>query len=413
MDDAFRIDSPQGNRRDRDPNFGPLFVRGEGPHLWDSKGNRYIDFIGGYSSTLFGHAHPKLVSAAREQLGTLTQLVGLAHPWRFQLENELARRVAPWISSPAKTWLTTGGARAVELAWKIAAVRRPGSVLSFDGAYHGRSLATSQISHTKRLPIVHASVETPIRYPRCERCPLNLKRESCRAECFDEDEQRIDAIAERLSAVFVEPALGARGYYFAPPIFFQRLSNACRRNGIAIIDDEIQMGLGRLGTFLAIERQGWQPDLVILGKSLAGGLVPMSAVIGRSDWMDGLPEGIESETFAANPLACRIGLEALQTLDDESLFDRAFEIESIFRRELKLLSEAIKFPIEFDVCGASAVIQTTRPLAEAWTRNALKQGLLVHWSGINYDRIVLIPPLIAEASTIREAIETLKKSQPS
>ncbi len=438
MADSKRSYSPIGSRREQDPNYAPVFVRGEGAYLWDDQGRRYIDFVSGYSSTLFGHAHPRLVAVAREQVATLTQLVGLRHPWREELEQELARRVegnllrrteAPHALESSgltasedphprplshkngrgevKTWLTTTGARAVEVAWKMAFAYRPGRVMSFDAAYHGRSLATGLLSDTKRLPIVEGAVDSSLRFPRCDRCPVGMKRESCNAECFDEDEKRIEDEAEQISAVFVEPALGARGYYFAPPTFFQRLRDVTKRFGIILIDDEVQMGLGRLGSFIAAQRQGWEPDLVVLGKSLGGGIVPIAAVIGTTEIVDSLTPGIESETFAANPFACRIALESLSILDDERLCERAKQIEERFGTLLEQLRSNSGIPFSFDVFGASAVIQTTPETAGSLARQTVEHGLMVHWSGIERDRLVLIPPLTVTEAIIADAFAIL------
>lgn len=405
--------SARGSRRQQDPNYSPIFVRGEGAYLWDDQGRRYIDFVSGYSSTLFGHAHRRLADAASEQAATLTQLVGLRHPWRAQLERALADRLDGSVRSDVtRVWLTTSGARAVEVAWKMAFAHRPGAVWAFDSAYHGRSLATSQITDTKRLPIVDAGVDTALRFPRCDRCPVGKQRESCRAECFDNDEQRIAVSADQISAVFVEPALGARGYYFAPPIFFQRLRAVTKQHGIVLIDDEVQMGLGRLGSFLAAERQGWKPDLVVLGKSLGGGVVPIAAVIGPSKIVDALQPGFESETFAANPLACRMAIEALSILDDKQLIKRAREIEARLEASMNRLQAISNAPFKYDVLGASAVIRTSPDIAEAVAKQTVEQGLLVHWSGVDRERIVLIPPLTVSDATIDEAFEILRGVSP-
>jgi 4-aminobutyrate aminotransferase-like enzyme len=444
-------------------------VRGEGAYLWDASGKRYLDFVSGYSSSSFGHAHPKLVEVVREQVGTLTQVVGLDHRWRGELEEKLVRVFGPALaatganrmsaslslgsltaagesselqsstrelSAPVsktvpsqagawerderrgegsgatdeasiRVWLTTTGARAVEAAWKIAYAFRPGAIVAFDHAYHGRSLATAALSDTRRLPIYHAPIEPSLRYPRCDRCPVGQVPDSCHAECFDEDERRLQAEADRISAVIVEPALGARGYYFAPDAFFHRLRGVTERLGIVLIDDEIQMGLGRLGSMTAADRQGWQPDLVVLGKSLGGGIVPIAAVVGRSEIIDCLPNGYESETFAANPLACRTAIEALNILADEELCRRAAGIESLFQIALTRLQADSSVAFEYEVVGAAAVLKTTPPAAERIAKQAIERGLLVHWSGIDRERIVLIPPLIVHEQAIEDAISIL------
>jgi 4-aminobutyrate aminotransferase-like enzyme len=258
-----------------------------------------------------------------------------------------------------------------------------------------------------------------------------LEPKSCRAECFDDASSWIDRHADRISCVVVEPAIGARGYYFAPPVFFQRLREVTRRHGIVLIDDEIQMGLGRLGSLFACQIQSWEPDLVVLGKSLGGGLIPISAVVGRSDIMDSLPPGYESETFAANPLACRVALEAMDLLVGDRMDQRALQIESWLDSGLRSLQRRSTLPIRISCQGASGVIEVQGPtsseakrtdagagraakIALEWVEQARDAGLLVHLSGIHRDRIVLIPPLIADENHFQVAFGILRDilSQP-
>jgi 4-aminobutyrate aminotransferase-like enzyme len=383
-------------------------VRGAGVFLWDRSGKRYLDFVSGYSSTSFGHAHPRLVEVAASQLGQLTQLVGWNHSWRGRLEEKLAGLASAVIGGEVKVWLTTSGARAVELAWKIAYAHRPGSLACFEGAYHGRSLATALISDTRKLPIVQAEVAASLPFPRCLQCPYGLEPQSCAAECFSAVRERLQAMPSLPSAILVEPALGARGYYYAPPPFFQQLQQFARLHHILLIDDEIQMGLGRLGSMFAAERQGWSPDLVLLGKSLGGGLVPVAAVLGRAEVMDRLPAGIDSETFAANPLACRLALEALAILE-ESLLVRGPSLEGWLRRELEKLAHTPSLPMKTSSLGASAVIELDPRLAGQVAERCVDHGLLVHWSGRAKDRIVLIPPLVVEEAEVIEAFSILRE----
>ncbi len=426
MDESFHLNefTPIGALRPNDPNAELLFVRGEGIYLWDAEGRRYLDFVSGYSSTIFGHCHPQLVKAASGQLALLTQVVGLKHPLRLELESRLAE-LAP-MPAPVKTWLATSGARAVEIAWKVAYAFRPGKLVAFDLAYHGRSIATGQISDTHRLPILDSQSDHHLPFPRCTECPVGMHPKNCSAECFDDSEAWIDANASKLSAIIVEPAIGARGYFYAPPAFFQRLQTVVRRHGVLLIDDEIQMGLGRLGDIFACKMQGWEPDLAILGKSLGGGIVPISAVIGRSEIMDSLPEGYESETFAANPLACRLAIESLDLLIRDRMIDRTHLISSWLDSGLRSLKEKCEHPIRIDCQGASGVIEVLplsnnpnsndlaqcglpQTVARRWVMNARDSGLLLQLSGPHRNRIILIPPLVAEERHLQEAFDILQK----
>jgi 4-aminobutyrate aminotransferase / (S)-3-amino-2-methylpropionate transaminase / 5-aminovalerate transaminase len=451
---------PRGLQRPHDPAYQLEFVRGEGCCLWDSSGKKYLDFVSGYSSLSFGHSHPRLVAAAKEQLDKLVHLVGWNHPWRTELADRLSE-IAP-VQQRAQTWISTTGGRAVEIAWKIAYAYRPGVIVSFDYAYHGRSIATSQITSTDRVdiplpqsiesvsPSNQQSTSLPILpYPPCEACPFDLDRSSCAAECFDDSEAWLRLNADKISAVIVEPALGARGYYFAADTFFHRLRKVTHDAGILLIDDEIQMGLGRLGALFAATAQGWEPDLIVLGKSLGGGLLNVSAVIGNERFMDRLPPGVESETFAADPLVCRVAIEVLDLFHEE-IESQLSVVSSALKTGIHRLHEELsnRFPshsLKVDSHGCAAVIQVlpnssemalalggapndspsdrTKPEASAygsgtssiaheWTQRALEAGLLVHWSGKHRDRLVLIPPLTAISETIAQAIETLIATYP-
>ncbi len=467
---------PRGVQRPHDPAYQLEFVRGEGCYLWDSSGKKYLDFVSGYSSLSFGHSHPRLVAAAKDQLDKLVHVVGWNHPWRTELADRLSQ-LAP-VQQRAQTWISTTGARAVEIAWKIAYTARPGAIVSFDYAYHGRSIATSQITSTDRIdiplpqtiesvaPTNQRTIPLPVlHYPPCEACPFALDRSSCVAECFDESEAWLRRHSDKISAVIVEPALGARGYYFAADAFFRRLRKVTRETGILLIDDEIQMGIGRLGSLFAATSQGWEPDLIVLGKSLGGGLVNVSAVIGNERLMSGLPPGVESETFAADPLGCRIALEVLNLFQEE-IEPQLSVVSSALKNGIDRLQQELsnRFPslqLRVDSQGCAAVIQVlssplapkalatgdtpdpepmalatggvpndipsdrTKPeaggygsgalpasIAKAWTERALHAGLLIHWSGKHRDRIVLIPPLTAIAETIEQAFETLIATCP-
>jgi 4-aminobutyrate aminotransferase-like enzyme len=436
---SWPVRSARGNRREQDPNFQPQFVRGSGCNLWDHHGKEYLDFVCGYSSTLFGHGHPRLTRVASEQLNVLTQLVGLRHPWRDQLENELGQRAEKYLGFATKVWLTTTGSRAAELAWKISAAQTPsnvttkfagshnslatpqelGRVIASKHAYHGRSLATAQLSDTHRQTFIEANVFSPFEYPT--KLLKNLDDlDDSEISKLDLDIFGHQADGESIcAALFLEPALGARGYYAPPKAYFEKILRTLTTDGgrlrkafdpshrPLIVDDEIQMGLGRCGSFLAAERQGWKTDLVLLGKSLGGGIVPIAAVIGSADHMDQLPPGHESETFAANPLACRIALEALAVIDDEELYQRSRQIEAWFDRELIQLQQRSRMALRVGTVGAAAVLEMNPAEAGKVALLTMQQGLLVHWSGLERNRIVLIPPLIASDSELEKSFVIL------
>ncbi len=402
---------PHGSGRSHDPLSDLTFVRGRGTEVFDSHGGRYLDFIGGYSACVLGHCHPRLVQAATEQMSRLSFAHAAQSHERMALESaitECVMRDCP----DAKVWMTTSGARGVELAWKIASAVRPGGILRFDLAYHGRSLATASISDTPRvnafyLPSGHVRIlPFPIVPPHEEG---SLERRCEEILCQAQD--MLCQSHREISMLLIEPAIGSRGYYFAPPWFCKRLADLAHAFGVLVVSDEVQMGLGRLGEWSVAMADGWQPDLVVLGKSLGGGILSMGAVMGRAEWMDALPEGIESETYAAMPLACRIGCEVIRILEHEDLVGRAGIQGTKFRSRLrKLLPESLSIvgrgwatAIGFESYGNNG-----SKMAREWVFDLSKAGLLVHLTGPARDRLALIPPLNVSCDDVQEALEILE-----
>ncbi len=419
MSSPFR---PVGTGRSHDPNADLVFHRGSGHCVWDATGRAYIDFIGGYSALNLGHIHPRLIAVAQEQIRQLTFCTGGNSPWRAELEQALVVVVSEL--GPAnrnlKVWLSSTGARGVEVAWKIANANRPGGLMRFDLSYHGRSLATSHISDTQRSSALSGfsktypmgqEVDGVIPYPRCG--------SQCDGHCAECDASI--AVAQRwlekngrtTSAMIMEPAIGARGYYFASGEYYRRLVRTVRQHGLLVISDEIQMGLGRLGSMVASHSQGWMPDLIVFGKSLGGGITPISAVVGDAIQMDQLGQGIESETFGANPLACRIAIEVLLMLNDTIFLEHVRIGGDRFR---ELLKRSLPNGCAVDGRGMCTVIDLTSfrhesvDVAWRWVCQLREQGLLVHLTGAHRERVAILPPLNVDEDTLRYVASILSES---
>ena len=419
MSNFFR---PVGTGRSHDPHANVVFHRGSGHCVWDATGQAYLDFIGGYSALNLGHAHPRLIAVAQEQLQQLTFCTGGNSRWRAELEQALAVMVSELGPSDTnlKVWLSSTGARGVEVAWKIANANRPGGLMRFDLSFHGRSLATSHISDTQRSSalsgVSHAhrdglEVDGVIPYPRCG--------SQCEGHCAECDasisaaQVWLEKHGRMTSAMIMEPAIGARGYYFASGEYYRRLVRLVREHGLLVISDEIQMGLGRLGSMVASHAQGWIPDLIVFGKSLGGGIAPISAVIGDANRMDQLGQGIESETFAANPLACRIAIEVLLMLNDAIFLEHVRVAGDRFR---KLLQQSLPNQCAVDGRGMCTVIDLSSFGNESvdvtwrWVCQLREQGLLVHLTGAHRDRVAILPPLNVDEDTLQYVANLLSES---
>lgn len=304
---------------------GVYVARAEGAELWDVEGKRYIDFIGGIGVLNVGHRHPKVVAAIKKQADAfLHTSFGIA---QYEVYVELAEklnRIAPG-ETPKKTALFNSGAEAVENAVKFARriTGRPG-VIAFEGAFHGRTLlATTLTGKAKPYkvgfgPLVPAVFHAP--YP-----------DAYHGVSLDTALKGVEQIfktmipAEEVATIIVEAVQGEGGFNAAPPEFLKALRKICDDNGILLIGDEIQSGMGRTGKWFAFEHAGVEPDMICVAKSIAAGL-PLSALVGKAELMDKIAPGGMGSTYGGNPVACAAALAVLEVFEEENLLQRANEI---------------------------------------------------------------------------------------
>ncbi|QDV26560.1 class-III pyridoxal-phosphate-dependent aminotransferase [Aureliella helgolandensis] len=410
-----------------DPKYGIVFTHGRSATLWDVDGRDYIDLTCGYSVSNFGHAFPPISDVVARQAGQLSHLTGELHPQKIQLAEQLLQHLwniaarppgvenAPTPSAlhagradAGKVVFNSTGARAVETAWKAAVAFRPGKLVALELGFHGRSIATSPLSQLGQSTPTDPQLapEAYCVWPTteslyCEQCPLGKVHPACQLACTSDLFEEIEQQASTVSAILVEPAWGARGYIFPPQEFFLRLRQITRRHGIVLIADEIQTGLGRCGDWLLSHAQGWQADLTLVGKSLGGGVVPISAVVGSAAILESIPQNTESETFAASPFACNVALETLRQLASGHWFKQAQKLGAELREMVGQIVKTTGIPCRIDGQGAVCTIEFAsqeRPieLAQRRTLDVMKRcvalGLLVHYTGPRKTRIVLLPP---------------------
>lgn len=404
--------------RPHDPQAGPVWASAEHAYLFDVEGKKYLDFRCGYSAINFGHTPDRLIEAAERQMRSLSQLTQLPSTAMIEFAEELLAFLG-WQSGLGKVLFNVSGARAVETALKIALRKQRGAIVCFEYGYHGRSLATQPFSDAATFsadypwPGIWNGDIYRFPYPT----DSTWAQDSVPwADVLQRIEDQLSLSEVPLSAILIEPMLGARGYIAPPNVFFQELQAMAHRFGGLIIADEIQVGLGRGGGRLMSHTQGWQPDLVVLGKSLGGGLVPISAVVGKAELIDSLPNGSESETFAAHPLACAIGSAALRWLIEiESMLPSIGEsLRAIFRE----IQARWNLPFEVQGRGVVAVLDWRGCWPNNTTSNAtssdvaltvsllsahcLQSGLLLHPSGPRGTRMVFLPPLTVTTNQLAE-----------
>ncbi len=395
-----------------------------GASVIDVDGNRLIDFAAGIGTLNVGHSHPAVVSAIQQQADRLIHMCFAVAPYDAYVT--LAERLATLTPGdfPKKTMFANSGAEAVENAIKIAryATKRAG-ILCFEDGFHGRTLAalalTSKINPYKLGMGPFTSDVHRVPYAYCYRCAYNLSYPSCNISCVDAIETHFARYveAESIAAVIVEPVLGEGGFVVPPRDFLNRLGALCRRHGILVIADEVQTGIGRTGKMFACEHSNFVPDMMLIAKSLAGGL-PLGAVVGRADIMDSPGPGGLGGTFGGNPLALAAAEAVLDVINREDLLARAESIGA--RMESRARTWATMFPLVGDVRRLGAMIgielvrdRATREPAKSETSEIMalgtREGVILISAGTYGNILRFLPPLVISDAELEEGLDAVER----
>ena len=277
-------------------------VRGQGSYVWDADGNRYLDLLGGIAVNALGHAHPALVAALADQAATLMHTSNFfATPWQVELGERLGRLAAAGADVATHVFFTNSGTEANEAAFKVT--RRTGrtKVISTTGSFHGRTMGALALTATEKY-----------------RKPFEpLPGEVVFVEYGDADALAA-ALDDTVAAVILEPIQGENGVIEAPAGYLAAARELTRANGVLLWVDEIQTGVGRCGDWFAHTSEGVLPDLVTVAKGLGGGF-PIGACIALGPAAELLTPGDHGTTFGGNPLAARMGLTVLDTIERDGL----------------------------------------------------------------------------------------------
>jgi 4-aminobutyrate aminotransferase len=398
----------------------PLVVeRGSGTMVEDVDGNRYLDFMAGIAVVTTGHSHPRVVDAIKRAAEKFLHIcpTDFYYPSFANLAQKMAE-IAPGASSK-KVFLGNSGTEAVEAAIKLSRYHtRRSRLISFFGAFHGRSMGALSLTASKMKQRQHFSPFLPgvthIPYGYCYRCPYNLKYPSCNLYCVNVLEEEYFAKMvppDDVAAVFVEPIQGEGGYVAPPPDYHQRLKQICEKYGILYVADEVQSGMGRTGKWFASEHYGVEPDIVCVAKGIASGM-PISAMIAKSDVMT-WPAGSHGSTFGGNPVACEAALATIE-LVEETLMANAEEVGGYLLQQLKAMMN--RHRLIGDVRGYGLMIgiefvrdRVTKEKAREETddivQRAFQKGLLLLGCGENIIRFA--PPLIVDKEDADTALEIL------
>lgn len=404
--------------------YFPLAVKkGKGVIIEDADGNEYIDMLSSAAVLNTGHAHPKIVEAIEKQA---KEFVHYIYPYVYheplvELAKELIEITPGNFEKRIIFGLTGSDANDGMIKFARAYTGRS-KIISFIGSYHGStygaiSLSALNLNMRRKigplLPEMHH-----IHYPDCYRCRFGKEECSCNLECINElqDAFKYYLAPEEVAAILIEPIAGDAGFIVPPKKYMEKLYSLCKENGILFVVDEVQQGFGRTGEWFGIDNFGIEPDMVVLGKSIASGM-PMSAIVGRKEIMEALESPAHTFTAAANPISCKAALATLQVIREEGLIEHSKVLGEYMKARFKEMQD--KYEIIGDVRGCGMTIgvdivkdRTTKEkhkeAAAKICYRAWEKGVLVTFVSSNVLRIQ--PPLIINKEEIDKALDIIEEA---
>lgn len=384
-------------------NYHPLPVvltKGQGPFVWDVDGKRYFDFLSAYSAVNQGHCHPKIIEALSAQAETLC-LTSRAFfndclgPYEEYMHNYFGYDKALPMNSGAE-----GVETALKLARKWGYIQKgipenEALIIACDGNFHGRTITIVSMSSDPEAKSGYGPFT-----PGIELIPYN-------------DIQALTNIlkekGDKITAFMVEPIQGEAGVMVPDDGYLKRSFDLCKAHNVLFIADEVQTGIARTGRLLCCDHEGVRPDILILGKALSGGVLPVSAVLADDDIMLTIKPGQHGSTFGGFPLACKVAMAALEVVKEENLAVKAEALGIIFREEM----QKTQSPFIKQIRGKgllNAIVIEPHNGKEAWDvcLTMAENGLLAKPTHQHIIRFA--PPLVITEAELHEAIDIIKKS---
>ncbi|WP_281165144.1 aspartate aminotransferase family protein [Liquorilactobacillus sicerae] len=394
-------------------------VKGNGVYLLSEDGQQYLDFAAGVGVVNCGHNNPQVVAAIDKQLHLLIH--GGHNVVYYPSYIELAEKLTKRIGEDYKIYFANSGAEANEGAVKLAlSVTKRNGIIAFTRSFHGRTLLTAAMTASNaRYRENYEGVLPPVYhvdFPDVYNTDLTERQEVQR--CLNQLRQLFANILkpDHTACIIVEPVQGEGGYLPAPKAFLTALRKICDDHGIMLIFDEIQSGYGRTGYLFAKDYYEIQPDILTSAKSIANGL-PLSAVIGRAEYMNQWLPGAHGGTFGGNPLACAAGSAVLDIMNDQFLA-AVREKGQMFEAGLRQLQR--KYPVISSVRGLGLMIgmefrstKDKKPLTDFVARirqEALKRHLILLNCGVDHNVIRFIPPLVIRKEQLQDALKIIDES---
>ncbi|WP_312344217.1 ornithine--oxo-acid transaminase [Chryseobacterium binzhouense] len=387
-------------------NYHPLPVvldKGEGVFVWDVEGKKYYDFLSAYSAVNQGHSHPKIVDALVNQAKKLALTSRAFYNSKL---GEYEKKITTLFGFD-KVLPMNSGAEAVETAVKLARKwsyevkgisENAAKIVVCENNFHGRTTTIVSFSNDPDAnqnygPFTPGFVKIPYN-------DINALEEVLNRE------------AANIAAFLVEPIQGEAGVYVPDENFLKKASKLCKKHNVLFIADEVQTGIARTGKLIACHHEEVQPDILILGKALSGGMYPVSAVLADNEIMNVIKPGQHGSTFGGNPIACAVAIAALDVVEEEKLSERAEELGKLFRNEIEKV--IVKTNLITKVRGKgllnAILINDTPESSTAWNLclQLRENGLLAKPTHGNIIR--LAPPLIITEEQLLDCVKIIEKT---
>lgn len=382
-------------------NYHPLPVvldRGEGVYLWDVEGKRYYDFLSGYSAVNQGHCHPKIVQSLIEQAQKLTLTSRAFHS---DLLGEYAEYITDYFGYDKVLPMNTG-VEAVETALKLA--RKWAYEVKGIEDNKAKIIVCSENFHGRTINVISFSSDPT---SKNHFGPFVPGYEVVEYNNLSALESALED--KNVAAFLVEPIQGEAGVVVPDDGYLSKAFAMCKAANVLFIADEIQTGLARTGKMLACDYEDVRPDILILGKALSGGVLPVSAVLADDEIMLTIKPGEHGSTYGGNPLACKVAITALQVLKDENLAENAFTLGQYFREKIQSLHHPnISLIRGKGLLNAVVISHTNKDAAWELCLQLKENGLLA--KPTHGDKIRFAPPLIINRSQLDECIDIISRS---
>jgi acetylornithine/N-succinyldiaminopimelate aminotransferase len=373
-----------------------VFTHGRGCYVYDSRGKKYLDFLGGIAVNALGHAHPRIVKVIHREAARAIHLSNLFHN---SYQGPLARKLAQW-SGLDRVFFSNSGAEAIEGALKLArlfgrtsadAAGGPAHkyrILALENSFHGRTFGAVSVTATEKYRLPFAPLVPGVEFVR-----------------FNDVADLESKFDDTVCAMLLETIQGEGGIYPVSEDFWNRARTLATKNGALLIADEIQCGLGRTGRYFAYQKFSSKPDVVVVAKPLAAGL-PLGAILTSEAVAQRVSPGLHGTTFGGGPLACAAALEFLNIIEDEKLLENIRARGAELREGLSAL--AAKFPFIREIRGEGLMIGIELSIEGApFVQQALLKGLLINCT---HDfTLRLLPPFLVTRAQVRQFLRLLEK----